>query len=958
MAEVCRRCDSTLGPGAAFCSRCGTPQDLARADAAQRLTEERIALLCRYLPNNLVRHLSVERQAPLGQRSVAAVVFADVSGFTAMSERMEPEEVLRVMNGCFEGMVEAVENHGGTVDKFIGDCLMAVFGVPAAHADDAARAVRACREMFTYLDRYNKTLAKPLGLSIGINYGPLVAGNLGSRFRMDYTVLGNTVNLSQRLEAAATAGQIMVSEAVKRAAENEIEFEPMEPIRVKGISQPVQIYLAKGDRAASQARKEIPCVGRAPYLAALEKALAEPGDRPIAFDFYGDDGVGKTRIVEAAGAQWAARAADARKLVIARAPGAGRLRSYAALGSLVDAVCGIEWEDSAGQRALKTSRLGELGVGPEWRLFLLHVASGAQASVGDLDGNGIRSGLLAAVKQLLERLAGQRCVVILDAYDRYDADSLDILRRIFAEPMPAGSKLLTTRGKSAEAMFAAAGQAKFAEIKPLDMAGCDALASARLGLAALPPAAAQFLARQAGGNPRYLLELIESLLESGHIYLTGDGYVVRDDLAGAASGLSLVSLIRSRFDRLPVDQRYLLQAAALYGISFPADVVCEAAGQDAGSLALAGMAEKGLLVRKDSHFRFAHPMIYDVATDSLLTGQRQNLFTQLGNALEGHAEGRNPENLPLLARFFEGGDDAGKAAYFLEKSADYLFKKGEFERAAKGFAALAERQEKSNTGNDAVARTHIQAGRALEKHGKLGEALGSFQAAARLAAAAGSSLRQAHAARHVARMHRLQGNLTEAAAEIELALASSLLSDHAGCEAWTLLEAAEIDVAAQRVDLAAERLGEAEKRSTGLTAADEEGSVRGRVLSRLGRLSLGANQLDQAARLLEEAAAVCDAGKDSVELVRVFGNLGILYHRGGQKGAQPYFDRALALARSIGDRLGEAKQLHNLGSYLLSVGDKEGALACFNQSYDLAKAMDWSEGVAVNANAIRGLETV
>ncbi len=143
MATTCRRCDYSLTAKVRFCPSCGAPQDKTDADSPQRFAEERIELLCRYLPKNLVKHLMTERRAPLGQLAVAAVVFADISGFTAMSEKMDPEQVLKVMNGCFEGLVEAVERHDGVVDKFIGDCLMAVFGVPVAHEDDAARAVRA-----------------------------------------------------------------------------------------------------------------------------------------------------------------------------------------------------------------------------------------------------------------------------------------------------------------------------------------------------------------------------------------------------------------------------------------------------------------------------------------------------------------------------------------------------------------------------------------------------------------------------------------------------------------------------------------------------------------------------------------------------------------------------------------------------------------------------------------------
>ncbi len=962
MATTCRRCDYSITARVRFCPSCGAPQDAAYADSSQRFAEERIELLCRYLPKNLVKHLMTERRAPLGQLAVAAVVFADISGFTAMSERMDPEQVLRVMNGCFEGLVEAVERHDGVVDKFIGDCLMAVFGVPVAHEDDAARAVRACMEMFTFLEEYNKNLGKPLELSVGINYGPLVAGNLGSRTRMDYTVMGRTVNLSQRLEAAATAGQILVSEAVQRAAGSEIYFDPLEPIRIKGISDPVNVFLASRRVRRRRQARLLPCMGRDQYLGPIQETLQSAGEQGVVIDLYGDSGVGKSRIAEEIAGRWS-------KAFIVWAPGFGRARPYGAIGAVVEAVCGIDVEDSAARRQQKLSRLQEIGIEEGWRLFLSHVVSVVStrdATVGELDGESVQRGVLAATRVLFEALSASRHLIVLDGIERYDAHSVDVLSKLWPANPPQGLRLISTRTPDAALLFAGfagSGWVRSIEVEPLDEETSIALAAARLSLEVLPRTAARFLFEQAAGNPRYTLELIASLLETGYIYQSDRGYIVRDDLDKSPRGLEFISLVRSRIDRLPVDQKYLLQAGALYGTTFPGDIVSAAIGKPRhGPQWLVEIADRGLLVPHDTQYSFGHALVHQATIESLTSEQRAALYGHLGAALETHPDARRQESIPRLARFFGESTDVKKAAYYLERSGNYLLKNGEHERAAESFERLVRLQSTSSMLStlsslpDTAVRAQILAGRAWEMAGEIQKAFQFYRGAEDAADQAGSSLLIAESRRYLARLLRLQGNPSDARQRIAAALGAARLAGDSRTLAWVLLEAAEIDLAAQRIAQASAKLQEAQKISSDLCEDDREGSVRGRCLGRLGRLALAGNDLEGALALLGEAASVCESAHDHRELVRLNGNLGILCHKYKRDGARPYFERAIGLAGKIGDRLGEAKQLHNLGSFLLSQGDRDSARACFVQSYDLARALEWMEGVAVNSNAIKQLE--
>jgi class 3 adenylate cyclase len=182
----------------------------------------------------------VERLA--GERRSVSVMFADISGFTALAETMDPEAVRDLMNACFERLVPVVEKYEGVVDKFIGDEVMALFGAPAAHENDPERALRAALEMMEALANFNAEQGTDLRLHFGINTGLVIAGGIGTHERREYSVMGDAVNLAARLEDASERGEILVGLDTHRLTEPLFEFEALEPIRVKGKAEPVPVY--------------------------------------------------------------------------------------------------------------------------------------------------------------------------------------------------------------------------------------------------------------------------------------------------------------------------------------------------------------------------------------------------------------------------------------------------------------------------------------------------------------------------------------------------------------------------------------------------------------------------------------------------------------------------------------------------------------------------------------------
>ena len=239
-----------------------------------------------------------------GERRQVTVLFADISGFTALAETLDPEDVRQVMNACFARLVPVVEDYGGMVDKFIGDAIMALFGAPIAHENDAERAVRTALAMFEALAAFNTAQGTSLGLHCGINTGLVIAGGIGAPSLQDYSVIGDAVNLAARLEDASERGQIFVGPETYHLTHTLFRYEPLAPMLLKGKTDPVPVYQVLGlhrSRSRFDAAVErglTPLVGRSQELAMLRERFHEVrAGRGQVVGIAGEAGMGKSRLV-------------------------------------------------------------------------------------------------------------------------------------------------------------------------------------------------------------------------------------------------------------------------------------------------------------------------------------------------------------------------------------------------------------------------------------------------------------------------------------------------------------------------------------------------------------------------------------------------------------------------------------------------------------------------------------
>ena len=285
-----------------FCLSCGAPID-STTPLARPLVDG-FALIQNYIPRELAQKILNAGKQIESERRLVTVLFADVTGFTALSEKMDVEDVSQILNECFRGLIATILKYEGTIDKFIGDGIMAIFGAPLAHENDPERAVRCALDMLADIERFNidRRSSSPikLGLHVGLHSGLVIAGNVGSDLRMNYSVIGDTVNLASRLVEVAPNGEVYVTADTHKLVSNVAVAAGPFRMTVKGKAAPVAVYKLRGLKSKAGAK---PAIGRDQFVgrekeigiftSAVEAVLKKNQMRVL---IQGEAGVGKSRL--------------------------------------------------------------------------------------------------------------------------------------------------------------------------------------------------------------------------------------------------------------------------------------------------------------------------------------------------------------------------------------------------------------------------------------------------------------------------------------------------------------------------------------------------------------------------------------------------------------------------------------------------------------------------------------
>ena len=753
-----------------------------------------LAELQRYMPKQLTDKIRASGHIE-GERRQVTVVFADLSGFTPLAERLDPEEVTSIVNDCMKELIEAVYQYEGMVHQIIGDCVMAVFGAPIALEDDAERALRAALAMRERLEGFNKRwlekLEEPLALHIGISSGTVITGNVGTDVRLSYSVMGDTVNVASRLEGVATRGQILVTQSTYRLTHGIFEFRPLEPVRVQGKKDALAVFELLEPKTQRDTKRGLeglisPLVGREWERKVMRKAIAATklGSGALIL-VYGDAGVGKSRLLEemrsceSEGVTWLEGRCFASTQTLSYAPILDLLRRHIGITDQQK----VEEQQATLRRYVETNFSADAQVYAVLaQLLALSLTNADEEFLKRLKGEEFRARFFAIVEQGLLSLAKQQPVVVMiDDLHWADASCVDLLASIL--PLLNRTKLtfiaVTRSRQTPTSLWSKLGPAleecreHLVEIPLQSLSNNESrtLMKSLLGGDYLPEPLAAKILDKSEGNPFFLEEVLRSLIESGGLVFdsgkwtlttAGDVMQVPDTLQG---------VLLSRLDRLSEELKQLTQKAAVIGRVFQYRILERIASADdslreqLATLELSGLVRERCRIPK-LKFIFKHALTQEVAYQTLLTPARKVLHRKVGEALESIFRDRAEEFAGVLAYHFFSAESWQKALEYSIRSGDAAFRvcaypeaRGHYGRALeclKHFEADREHLRQKVEVTVQLVGASLHAGIPEESLAMLGEA-------ERIAESLNDAVLIARIRLWIGRVHYIGGRLKEAA---------------------------------------------------------------------------------------------------------------------------------------------------------------------------------------------------
>ena len=693
MTWTCAACGGENQEGMKFCGHCGSPAGSALAPSVAResdTTEKDVSeALKSFVSQQVADHLAASGGEITEERRLVTALFADLSGFTPLADRLDPEELLEVIDPIIERLTNIVGKYEGYVDKFAGDALLAFFGAPIAHEDDAHRALCVAMEMHEEIKNIKPELppdAGDLTLHIGVNSGRVVARVLGTDVRMDYSVLGDAVILAQRLESAAPAGETYVGQTTHVLTSNVFDFEPIGELTLKGKAEPVSAYRLLGRRRRRQRRGFF--VGRGQELQTVDAVLTSlaHGDGSV-ISVSGEPGVGKSRFteevkrrVERQGGQW----------LVTRCLSYGQGIAYWPIGELFRRLSGIAPNDPP-ERALP--RLEEAfhvaGLGSSTPVIARLMGLPA-LELEELEPEAYRRLLHETIASAVTHLARTAPVVIaVEDLHWADASSIelitDLARLCTSEPVLL---YVTARAEALSVLVQIASGAAETKRHPIQLDPMDAPAIAPLieGVLGAPPTpqVVDVINERAVGNPFFVEELVRALRDAGEIIHSHGQWELSQTFDATHVPPTIEGVLSARIDRLPRPFATTLQISSVIGRRVRVPLLAAVHPNRNLRSHLDGLVVSGLLDRVqeeedeevEDELAFHHALVQDVAYARLLRKRRRELHLRVAEEAE-RLYGAGDDSIDLLARHLHLAE-AG------EKAIDYLIRAGE--RAKRLFA--------------------------------------------------------------------------------------------------------------------------------------------------------------------------------------------------------------------------------------------------------------------------------
>ncbi len=960
-SSLCVHCGFNNPPGMRFCGNCGKklPLDtsaLVASAASREYIPETVGVM---MGADLMERFRVAGLNATGQRRTVTILFADLSGFTVLSRSVDTEEVFLIIQQFMNLLIKDVYKYDGMVDKMLGDGLMAIFGAPIAHEDHPELAIRAAAEMMEDVRKFNHQIHEihrdkiphdlQLSMHIALHSGEVIVGGIGSNMLMNYTAIGDTVNLTSRLLDAANPGVILVSETCAQRVQKIAEFQPAGPFWLKGYEQPVSAYqfvgLLEGDSATRQLRMiRSPIVGRESQLSNIMKLMSDvqTESKGRMVFLHGEAGIGKSRLISEI------RTTLIEKNIISITGHCFTYKKsiqYWVLQDMLRHFLNLSGNETRTEQIkIITAHIRNLPMQNKpdtvmlilWLLGTLPQAEFQKTAVSLLDPEQLQREIFFTVRDILFQTASDRpLVLIFEDMHWADESSLQFLafisRKMLDLPILVIVATRTVSDDNFVNLIKIAGAELGNRLSQVPLQRLDGSASRTLVQNLLhphfiPEGVINRLVNLGNGNPFFLEELVRILIEQGLIHHEDGWRSNEKEMEEFSLKIpdTIQGLILSRFDHLSAVQRRLLQVASIIGRDFNSNLLREVLKISDPILfeeILQQLVERGILERysdfKGQDFRFTHILMSDTIYSSLLSGDKSELHGSIAQSIEILYQNRIEEFIDVLARHFIYSNDRAKALQYCIKAGNLSAEKYAVEQARKYYSQAESLMATVPHQHFQAAEVYSGLGNMQVFKGEYSQALDSYRKATnRLAEAACGSdefLQLSRLNRLTAEVYEKLGQYPEAINYLNQAGELLKLTDNKE----------PIESIWQLHDL-------------------------GWIQFRQGNLVDAENTLLQAINNLQETAQPALYASLCNRIA------GVYYQQSKFRDSIDYLQRSILIREKIGDKVAVSRSSNNLGLLQWKMGDWEAASASFQRSLQSHQSLGDIEG-EVNVRANLGL---
>ena len=746
----CPNCQASNPDEAKFCMNCGTSlaMTIHATNGEIRNAGVKDQSLDKFIPRELMTKLEAARahDAMVGERRVITMLFCDVKGSTAAAEKVDPEIWSDIMNGIFEYMIRPIYKYEGTVPRLMGDAILAFFGAPIAHEDDPQRAVLAGLEIQEGIKEYvEETRLKhglEFGLRVGINTGLVVVGAIGSDLRMEYTAIGDAINLAARMEQTAVPGTVQISDETYKLVAPFFDFEMLGEVEVKGKAAPIKTYRPLAPKKSPGHLRGLeglssPLVGREAQLALLNGQMKQLKIGAGSFvSVIGEAGLGKSTLI-----------AELKKsndgLVWLRGDALSYTRSvsYFPWRQIIRQSIEAHEDDSPADVRGKLRYICDCCTVPGGDVPFLEAMLAVESEeslqvVEGYQGEALVQKMVDATRRYFFGLTREGpLTIVFDDLHWADEASLNLLLNLveLADRQPILFICMLRPDKTAaswdtinKVQQKAEARYQSVSLEPLQADQTDLLLTNLLGMKELPKNIRDLIIEKSDGNPFFIEELIRSLIETNQIIRENNRWRPISEDARVSLPNTLRGVLGARIDRLPELTKHVLQNAAVIGRSFDLRVLKQLTSLNgAFDSQIQYLKEASLVEPFRDEYAFRHVLIQEAAYDSILIKKRVELHQRIAETLEELHANRIEEFAPLIAYHFYSAQDPRSLKYDLlagEKAAR-LYANAE---AAAHFGRALEVAKRDKNNEERTTKLYTQLGSVLELSGRYEQALQNY----------------------------------------------------------------------------------------------------------------------------------------------------------------------------------------------------------------------------------------